>query len=341
MSNSLQSRTVDELCSDLYSITIEVFRDQVVQCLPQTEEMLSRSIIKSLFAESDCSSSVNSSFSDSTSERDPALTEAVALLEAYEWANLNLVYAAACDVEELALSHLGKHIESVLHGIRSDVLNAEEASHILLGVASVLGLKFAAPVKLDRVILCNLPLNVSVEDLKFMLSTYGDIEAAAVVRERSFGLCRFADETSAESVQLAADVGSFTIGGVNPRVYVVSGNLAEKLWEKKPEVSPDEKVGDLSKAVVIGRIPSTKCTTTVMHMMSINSLHIPQESFELTDDEEEWGDVRSRRPSEKSYNRKLMSPRFDRASVSPYSVIELNAHAVSMGRSAPYLSHLH
>jgi hypothetical protein len=223
---------VDELHSDLYSPGIESLRHQITECLPQTEEMVSKAIIHAFFCDSDSQQSCDSSLSDATMELDPYQIEANAVWQAYEWVGLNVEYAPRPDAQELALSFMQKEIDDIFLHIRNDKVSSDAASRILLSVGAVLGLKFANSIPMDTIILDGLPLDTTSDDLHQILCSYGQLECTAVVKDSGFALCRFLDEDATTRVIEDAQKDRLVIAGATPSVIALSEDSHECLPEQ-------------------------------------------------------------------------------------------------------------
>jgi hypothetical protein len=238
---------VDELHSELYSPMLESLRRQLTECLPQTEEMISRAIIQAFF--SDCTSSSHDDIYSSSSgsyvdNRDQPVIEADALWEAREWVSLNVDVAPRPDVQELALDYMQKQIEGVFVRVRNEDISSEEAARQLLSVAAVLGLSFNSSVPVDTIILVGLDKATPMEELFHAMTAFGPIQAAAISsRNRDFAFCRFMDESSVNAVQDAAKNGRLQVGSSQPYVSV----LSEKLYPcdgRKAEPNTRERRDD-------------------------------------------------------------------------------------------------
>jgi hypothetical protein len=230
-STTAGAEPADELYSERYSSMLDTLRSQLMDCLPQTEEMISRAIIQAFF--SDCSSSSHDDMYSSSSgscgvdNRDQQMMEADALWEAREWVSLNVDVAPRPDVQELALRFMQKQIEGVFVRVRNDDISSEEAARQLLSVAAVLGLSFNNTVPVDTIILVGLDKATPVDEFLHVMAAFGPIQAAAISsRGRDFAFCRFMDESAVNGVQEAAMDGRLQVGGSLPYVSVV----AEKLY---------------------------------------------------------------------------------------------------------------
>jgi hypothetical protein len=225
LNSGLDDAIVDELHSDLYSPGIESLRHQITECLPQTEEMVSKAIIHAFFCDTDSQQSCDSSLSDATMALEPYQTEANAVWHAYEWVE----YAPRPDAQELALSFMQKQIDDIFLHIRNDKLSPDAASRILLSVGAVLGLKFANSIPMDTIILDGLPLDTTSEVLHQILCTYGQLECTAVVKDSGFALCRFLDEGATIRVIEDAHNDCLMIAGATPSVIALSEDSHEGL----------------------------------------------------------------------------------------------------------------
>lgn len=232
----------DELYSDLYSPVLESLRHQITECLPQTEEMVSRAIINAFFCDSDSLQSCDSSLSDSSMELDPYQLEAESVWEACEWVGLNVDYAPRPDAEEQALSFMQKQIDAIFLHIRNDKLSSDAASRILLSVGAVLGLKFANSIPMDTIIMDGLIVGTRSEDLHRALCSYGELECAAVVKFHGFALCRFADETVVPRVLEDAQKDCLMVAGSTPSVIALSEDSHDGLPQQRRSRNEDKTV---------------------------------------------------------------------------------------------------
>jgi hypothetical protein len=134
---------VDELYSGRYSAMIDTLRNQLMECLPQTESMFSRSIIHAF-----SSSYTQASYSDDRSSLDTGNSKTAADLvqEAREWVALQLGSTPA-DREQ----YLQEQMDAVFAHVRNQELSSDDALQIVLGIASVLGLEPAEPAPANLV----------------------------------------------------------------------------------------------------------------------------------------------------------------------------------------------
>lgn len=181
---------VDELRSDLYSPTIEVLRSQITQCIPQTEEMVSRAIINAFFSEdNDSRASSDSLLSESTSDHflGPIQFEVDAISQAYDWLRANQSLTAFAEQQEHKLEFLQTQIDAVMLEVSRDRLTATEACQMLLSVACVLGVDVNPLHENTTVLLMGLGKGATETELVSELKWYGEISAAAVSSDGSIG----------------------------------------------------------------------------------------------------------------------------------------------------------
>lgn len=180
---------VDELRSDLYSSTIEVLRNQITECIPETEELVSRAVINAFFSGDDESRTSHDSISESFSEPFPGAIhfEVDSMSQAYEWLRLNRNHALRPDHKERKLEFLQKQVDAVMLEIRRERLSANEACQILFSVACVLGLVVNPVLENTAIVLVGLGKGAKDNDLHSELKWYGEISAAAVSEDGDIG----------------------------------------------------------------------------------------------------------------------------------------------------------
>lgn len=215
----------DELHSELYTPVLESLRLQITSFLPQTEEMVSRSIINAFFVDSNSLRSESSLLSDRTRERrkegkDSYQAEVDYLLDAQKWVKAEGSQMPHSQYEDLALGFFQKRIDEIFVLIRDEKLTSDEAARILLSVATVLGLKFACPdMPKDTVFLNGLDKDLTRESLQHSLAEYGEVRGTAISTDRpSFGFCRFSTPESVTRLWEAYRDGSFVIDVSKPTV---------------------------------------------------------------------------------------------------------------------------
>lgn len=300
-----ESVEADELHSELYSPMLESLRHRIVTCLPQTEEMISRSIIQTFFPDyvSQHSEDILSTASRSSEERDPQQIEVDALFGAYEWVvlhsdsdpllsltymhrpnrasgNRNRSWSAPgssssplFDSHETELDHMQKLIDSIFIKVRNEDLSSDEGARILLGVAAILQLEFASHLPGDTVIFDDLDPSISTDDLRSALCAYGDLEAVAISSQSpKFGFCRFFSEGSFKRFLETPDKNLFPGSGVSqPRII--------PLTEKVQVALVDQAVANKTKSEegrTVSSAPSTPpqssnfcAPSTIPHLMGL------------------------------------------------------------------------
>jgi RNA recognition motif. (a.k.a. RRM, RBD, or RNP domain) len=242
--NSLTSSKEDEIINDelhshLYSNALSSLRNQIVTFLPQTEEMVSRSIISAFFVDSS-----PAAYPDSLDERNAHQVEADLILEAHRWARLNIDFAPRRDVEDLSLHFFQKCMDRIFLLIRNDELStSDEAARTLFSVGAVLGLEFAYPMARDTMILDDLAPETTDDDVREALSPFGEIDAVSVSSVAStFGFCRFFFEDHLCQCVAGIEDGSVLINGRRPKVSILySGSLDAFQLNKDVECLKDQK----------------------------------------------------------------------------------------------------
>lgn len=184
------NEVVDELQSDLYSPTIDTLRTRITECIPQTEEMVSRAIMNAFFSDDDSLESQESFSEDSTDHffEHSMQLEADAVARAYEW--VNSTDRGIPDVTK-RLDFLQKQIDSVMAEIRRNRLSAGDACQHLISVACVLGLEVNPTSENTTILLVGLDPRAAEEDLSAKLKMYGEIATAAASETVGYGLCRY------------------------------------------------------------------------------------------------------------------------------------------------------
>jgi hypothetical protein len=220
----------DELHSHLYSNALSSLRGQILAFLPQTEEMVSRSIINAFFVDS---SPV--AYPASLDERNAHQVEADLILEAHRWARLNVDFAPRRDVDDLSLHFFQKCMDRVFLLIRNEELSSsDEAARIVFSVASVLGLEFAYPIAQDTMILHDLASGTTNEVLRKTLSSFGEIDASSISSvSRTFGFCRFFFEDHLSQCVAGIKDGAVLINGRKPTVSILYSRTLDSFQHDK------------------------------------------------------------------------------------------------------------
>lgn len=214
----------DELHSDIYSPVFESLRAQIVERLPQCEEMVSRSIINAFFFDSFSQESFSLC---SVEEADPYQVEADCVSEAYAWIKLNGDLIPPSDAEDLAMWFLRKRVDDIFIRMRNEELSSDDAARVVLSMAAVLGLTFASSFVQDTIIMNGLDGGTTACDLHETFSSFGKVKATAMARATpSFGFCRFEHEDSTARAAISFFDGTLIVGSASPEIMVLSGNTA-------------------------------------------------------------------------------------------------------------------
>lgn len=239
LNSGVEDEVVDELHSDIYSPLLESLRDQIIQCVPQAEEMVSRAIINAFFVDSDSQNSLSTQSSRSLASGSPVQIEAACLWDAYEWVSQNIDCTPRLDAQDQALDVMEKHIESVCVYLRNDMLNANEAARILLGVAAILGLKFINSIPRDTLLLLDIPKGTTEAELQDAVADIGEVQSAIFLESQQFGVVRFAFPMS-EDIEKCQSCHPIEIGQESIRSILLSESLDEGFSKKKaPELTID------------------------------------------------------------------------------------------------------
>ena len=248
--NSLSSSKEDEIINDelhsyMYSNALSSLRTLIVSYLPQTEEIVSRSIINAFFVDSSMVANP-----DILEEKNAHQVEVDLILEARRWARLNIDVAPRQDVEDLSLHFLQRCIDQIFLLVRNEELNStDEAARIVLSVAMVLGIKFAYSITQDTLLFDDLALGTSTDDMREALSSFGEIDASSISSAtRSFGFCRFVFEDSVNKCFAAMEEGSLVINGTKPTVSVLYSNSVEaKQSDNGHECHPETEIDGIGE----------------------------------------------------------------------------------------------
>ena len=199
---------VDELTlqSD-YSTSLKTIRDDLIGTLPELEDVMSFAIINA-FTEEEMGRDDDDWAGDSRSKRssgsrsatmsgmviempptDPTGIEVDALCDAYTWmaAKRSISPGANGDhVKNEVLfqserrTFLQDKVTQTIASVRHGHVSALEASHIIQGIATVLGMKLLSPLPRDTILFTKLNLETSVESLRKQMEQYGLIDAVGV-----------------------------------------------------------------------------------------------------------------------------------------------------------------
>lgn len=268
----------DELHSELYSPMLESLRSQISEYLPQLEDEVSRAIINAFYVDPDATQDSISATSSSsslesaltTSNADPYQVEADALRETYEFVAANRKkLSSSDDCCDLYHTYMQKRIDSVFVKVRNDELKPEQATRILLSIASVLRLKFAKPMPRDTVVFTGLSTSVTAEDLYKAIIPYGCVSATAVASgAHGFGYCRFEDTVSAAMLDQANRRRQFQVLEHPPACAIVlSERLQEDMEDNESRELEDQRTEDESQGQV-RCYTSTPPSHSIPHLMA-------------------------------------------------------------------------
>lgn len=267
---STDFEVVDELRSDMYSSALDTLRHRITECIPQTEEIVSRAFFNAFCLDTDELTSLSSgSSSDGEDDTvDPFQVEANAIWEAYKYVCLNS--RSTSGEHEDSLLFMQEQLEAMFLHIRTEKLSADEAFRVLISVASVLGLELATSVPENTVVLYQ--IDATSDDLLGSMCRYGSITKAGVIRGQRFGVCRFRDESSALRACKAATKKGVVINGHSPDVVSTLPQISRSASEQAPPQQARERRRDcyfvgsrslptISKAFMDGEGTESSCSS--------------------------------------------------------------------------------
>jgi hypothetical protein len=189
------SHVSDDLMDDLtptsFTNVLESLRRRITSIMPNSEDMVSRAIVKAL-SEDKCEtlsscSSLGSSCSIDSYCMSPVQIEADAVWETTEWINLNVQYAPRPDVLEQKRDFLQRQMDTVFMHVHYDRLSEDAAARILSNVATLLGVPLRMAVPRDTLILRDLDKTTDRESLLSSLMVYGEIQHVGMASGQRFG----------------------------------------------------------------------------------------------------------------------------------------------------------
>mmetsp|Transcript_11565 Transcript_11565/g.19262 ORF Transcript_11565/g.19262 Transcript_11565/m.19262 type:complete len:408 (-) Transcript_11565:1600-2823(-) len=281
------SEDEDELRSDLYSVTLDVLRDVVSSFVPETEEMMSRAIINAYSEDHDSDTSGDSLSVHSDRHLDPAEVEADVLGETFEWLKWSRDFISAFDMHDRKLEHMQKHVGQMVAHVRHERLEPTHASLIMHRVAAVLKLEVTREPHFDTVMFANLNSLTTTQDIMDTMHEFGEIIEAAVSKNHGgFGLCRFANPHTVESVCEAATKGGVVVNGRTPEVFGLFDSPYSKETEERITESRDkdydydcfDEVEDYNKDLID---PSDDCVEATYNAGKRGSLNISSEASQF------------------------------------------------------------
>lgn len=204
VSSSRKSTFEDELRSDLYSPKLDNLRETIITALPQADDILSRAIINA-FVDGDHYQSGLHHENDFTYQGlDTDHFEVEALAHACTWLDEINHEPGELDL----LEQLQIYVDAIFLRVKREYMNSDDASRIILNVASVLGLSFSQAICYPTVLVQGFDLRCNKDSIFHALSMYGTIDALTFSRKGKFACCHFSSEAAADRlIQASADVG--------------------------------------------------------------------------------------------------------------------------------------
>ena len=262
----------DELTADLFTNSLESLRQRVTALIPETEDMVSRSIINAFSEDPDSLRSFGSLSLDSMPQCSIQI-ETDVIWETTGWITLNVEGASRPEVEEQKRMFLQKQIDFVFKHVRNERLSEDEATTILSSVATLLGTRLNQPITKDTLIINELDKNLDVEALILSLCVYGEVKEAAISGGRGFGVCRFCNEQGLSRALAAAKNGSLLLNGKKSVVSV----LEQTLVRDRPNVLNRRVVSEPTLASEKPSLPKQKSdqrNTITVDTLLTNTPHL-------------------------------------------------------------------
>jgi len=222
----------DLTASYSFANILEYLREFVTSLIPNSEDMVSRSIINALSEDKSVCEHHSRIFWDSSSsigsiEQKPTQIEANILYETTEWANLHLLFSPQPDVQEQKRLFLQKQMNNVFVHARHQRLTEEIAARILLDIASLLDFPICSSFKRERdtIIFRDLKNDTNLDALSGTVVAFEELREMGIASNRTFAFCRFASERGPLKVLAAADQGTLIINGTRPNVSLIQRPL--------------------------------------------------------------------------------------------------------------------
>jgi hypothetical protein len=209
---------MDELHSDLYSPVLESLRRNIQYYLPQAEQDVSLAITNAFFTDASSLLSI-----DSPAQNTLPLMDAFQLETNYIWKALSTMRERKSKFDADTCSRfLRSCIEDVVLCIRNEQLTSEEATRVILSIASVLNLDFAHAFRKSSVTFEDPETPMFLENAQRSFSCFGEVEDVVLCSNTPhFGLCRFAQQETIAQVQHASSKGEFRVGAARPTICVL------------------------------------------------------------------------------------------------------------------------
>ncbi|KAL3935714.1 MAG: hypothetical protein SGARI_002856 [Bacillariaceae sp.] len=269
--SQVQDDLVDDLMDDLASASfnnvLESLRKRITSIIPNSNDMVSRAIIKALsddvYESSSCNGSLVSSSLDSVAQSATEIA-AEAVSETTGWINLNVQYAPRPDVSEQKREFLQKQMDSMFMHTHNERLTEDSAARILSDVATLLGISLRTSVPRDTLILKDLGKNTDSEVLLSSLMLYGEIYEVGMAVSQRFAICRFSSERGPLRALSAYEQGLLMINGQRPVVQLIEKSRVERPGVAQRAMS----------APVISNIPIPKPNLGRRKSHQRNTIHI-------------------------------------------------------------------
>lgn len=219
----------DDLTSS-YSFTniLEHLRGVVTSIIPNSEDMVSRSIINALSEDKNSCEPYSRTHYESSSSLSsmgqmPTQIEANLLYETTEWASLHLPCSQRPDVQEQKRLFLQKQMDFVFVHARHERLTEDTAARILYNIATLLDYPIRQSFERERdtIIIRDLKNEINLDALTGATVVFGELREVGVASNRTFAFCRFASETGPLRALAAVDQGTLTINGRRPIVSLL------------------------------------------------------------------------------------------------------------------------
>lgn len=219
---------VDDLMDDLpstpFTNVLESLRRRITCLIPESNDMVSRAIVKALSDDvcesSSCSSSLGSSSLDNMALSATSIA-AQAIWETSEWTNPNVEYCSRSDVMERKREFLQRQMDTLFMHAHNERLSEDAVAMILSDVATLLSVTIRTTVPKKTLILKGLDKTADSESLLVSLMVFGEIEQTGVANGQGFAICRFASERGPLRVLSASQQGLLLINGKRPNVSLL------------------------------------------------------------------------------------------------------------------------
>mmetsp|Transcript_23525 Transcript_23525/g.50054 ORF Transcript_23525/g.50054 Transcript_23525/m.50054 type:complete len:537 (+) Transcript_23525:172-1782(+) len=211
---------IDDLTSSFsFTNILESLRGIVTSLIPNSEDSVSRSVIKALSEENhECSPHSRNLWDPSlirTSAQMPLQIEANILLETIEWTDLHMFCSQDSFVQEQKLLFLQKQMDIVFVHARHERLTEEAAARILIDVTTLLDIPIYSSLRKERntIIIRDLNKEIKLDTLTRNLIGFEELHEVGISSNHTFAFCRFASERGPLRVLAAVDKGDLMIKG--------------------------------------------------------------------------------------------------------------------------------